>query len=98
MSLHCSRPVAVDPSGSWLVDEGGKPWFYLADTAWELAHRLTTDESDFYLTPRAKQRYNAIQMVILAEFDGLNTPNRQGDRPLLDNDPSRPNEPYFEHV
>jgi len=79
MSLHCSRPVAVDPTGSHLVDEAGKPWFYMADTAWELAHRLNPAEADFYLTTRARQRFNAIQTVILAEFDGLNTPNRQGE-------------------
>ena len=36
--------------------------------------------------------------MILAELDGLNTPNPYGETPLLFNDPSRPNENYFEHV
>jgi hypothetical protein len=39
-----------------------------------------------------------IQAVALAEIDGLNTPNREGQRPLIDNDPTRPNEAYFELV
>ena len=34
----------------------------------------------------------------MAEIDGLNTPNPYGERPLIDNDPIRPNARYFEHV
>jgi hypothetical protein len=36
--------------------------------------------------------------VLLAEFDGLHMPNANGDLPLLDDDPAKPNEPYFKHV
>jgi hypothetical protein len=39
-----------------------------------------------------------IQAVVLAELDGLNTPTPAGHRPLIDNDPTRPNEAYFEDV
>lgn len=39
-----------------------------------------------------------IQTVVLAELDGLHTPNRNGDLPLFDDDPTRPNEAYFAHV
>ena len=35
---------------------------------------------------------------MLAELDGLNDPNAYGERPLVDNDPARPNEAYFAHV
>jgi hypothetical protein len=34
----------------------------------------------------------------LAELDGLNTPNRNGDKPLIDNDPLKPNKKYFAFV
>lgn len=36
--------------------------------------------------------------MILAEQDGLRTPNRNGDLPLHNLDPARPNEAYFQHV
>ena len=36
--------------------------------------------------------------MVLAELDGLGTPNANGDRPLIDNDPAKPNEAYFTHV
>ena len=74
------------------------PFFYLGDTAWELLHRCTLEESERYLADRAAKRFTVIQTVVLAELDGLHTPNRNGDLPLLDDDPTRPNEPYFAHV
>ncbi len=48
-------------------------------------------------TARAKG-FTVIQAVALAELDGLNTPNAEGNKPLIDNDPLKPNEAYFAHV
>ncbi len=92
------KQIRVDQSGRYLVDGDGRAFFYLADTAWELFHRLTMAEAEVYLSTRARQGFTVIQAVVLAEFDGLNQPNANGDRPLTDNDPSQPNEAYFEHV
>ncbi len=45
-----------------------------------------------------------IQAVALAELDGLNTPNPYGHRPLIDNDPTKPDvkegaaNDYWDHV
>jgi hypothetical protein len=39
-----------------------------------------------------------IQAVVLAEFDGLHAPNAYGQTPLIDDDPTKPNEEYFKHV
>jgi hypothetical protein len=80
------------------VKDNGQPFFYLADTAWELFHRLNREDAEHYLKNRANQGFTAIQAVVLAEFDGLNTPNVNGDKPLIDNDPLKPNEKYFQHV
>jgi len=62
--------------------QDGSPFFYLADTAWELFHRLTKEEIGFYLTERARQGFNVIQAVALSEFDGLRAPNVYGRLPL----------------
>lgn len=80
------------------MTERGEPFFYLADTAWELMHRLDQEQADRYLTTRAGQGFTAYQAVLLAELDGLETPNPYGDVPLIDNDPARPNDRYFQHV
>lgn len=90
--------LEVSANNRYLVTEDGKPFFWLADTAWELFHRCDREEVDLYLEKRAAQGFNVIQAVALAELDGLNTPNPYGHRPLKDNDPQQPNEAYFEHV
>lgn len=75
-----------------------KAFFWLGDTAWELFHRLNKEDADYYLKHRSEQGFTVIQAVALAEFDGLNTTNAQGDKPLINNNPSTPNESYFKHV
>src|ERR1700704_3056378 len=76
----------------------GKFFFWLGDTAWELFHRLTREEADQYLKRRSEQGFTVIQAVVLAEFDGLHTPNAYGEIPLINDDPAKPNEKYLEHV
>jgi len=78
--------------------ENGKPFFYLGDTAWELFHRLNKADTEKYLENRREKGFTVIQAVVLAELDGLNTPNMEGEKPLFDNDPAKPNEKYFAHV
>ena len=78
--------------------EDGTPFFYLGDTAWELFHRLNREEADRYLTNRAEKGFTVIQAVVLAQLGGLNVPNANGDTPLIDNDPAKPNEAFFKHV
>ncbi|HYE19713.1 MAG TPA: glycoside hydrolase family 140 protein [Tepidisphaeraceae bacterium] len=90
--------LRVSENKRFLVHADGTPFFYLADTAWELFHRLTMEQAEKYLENRRGYGYTAIQCVILPEFDGLKTANRQGHLPLVDNDPTKPNEAYFKDV
>ena len=90
--------LKVSENKRFLVTADGKPFFYLADTAWELFHRLDREDAAKYLKGRASQGFNVVQAVVLAEEDGLKAPNAYGHTPLTDNDPTKPNEKYFEHV
>ncbi len=90
--------LIVDSSNRKFVHEDGTPFFYLADTAWELFHRLTLEEVDIYLGARQAQGFNVIQCVLLAELDGIRTPNRYGETPLIGEDPDRLNPAYWAHV
>jgi hypothetical protein len=78
----------------------GRPFFYLADTVWELFHRATLEDAEALLRDRAAKGFNVIQAVALAELDGLLAPNAHGHRPFAGDglDPAYPNEPYWEHV
>lgn len=90
--------LKVSDNRRFLVHEDGTPFFYLGDTAWELFHRLNLEEAERYLENRRQKGFTVIQAVVLGELDGLNTPNANGDRPFIDNDPTKPNEAYFKHV
>jgi hypothetical protein len=92
------KSITASANGRFLITESGEPFFWLGDTAWELFHRLTLAEADHYLDVRREQGFNVIQAVVLAELDGLHTPNANGHVPLCGDDPTRPNEFYFRHV
>ncbi len=90
--------LTVAPNHRFLQKADGSLFFYLGDTAWELFHRLRREEADRYLRDRAAKGFTVIQAVVLAEFDGLSVPNPYGQLPLKENDPTRPNAAYFQHV
>ena len=84
------RPVGVGENPHFLITEDGRPFFWLGDTGWEMIHRLTREETEFYLDRRAEQGFNVIQTVLLSEFNGLTVPNAYGDLPLIGKDPTMP--------
>ena len=92
--------------GRFLAYESGEPFFYLADTAWELFHRLNREEAQAYFAQRKRQGFTAVQAVALAEFEGVTTPNSYGRLPFLFKDgtpdPTAPDTEgeysYWDHV
>jgi Protein of unknown function (DUF4038)/Putative collagen-binding domain of a collagenase len=92
-----SQTYTISANKRFLLKDN-KPFFWMGDTAWELFHRLDREEAEYYLKKRATQGFTVIQAVALAEFDGLNVPNAYGDKPLINNDPTQPNDAYFKHV
>ncbi|MFC3802749.1 glycoside hydrolase family 140 protein [Cohnella sp. GCM10012308] len=99
--------LKISDNGRYLVHEDGTPFFWLADTAWELFHKLDREEATHYLETRAAQGFNVVQAVALAEFEGATSDNRYGRRPLHANeegrvDPTRPDTDgdysYWDHV
>ena len=88
---------SVSSNGRFLL-KNNQPFFWLGDTAWELFHRLDSSDADYYLKRRSEQGFTVIQAVVLAELDGLHTPNSYGEKPLLNDDPGTPNEKSFEQV
>jgi len=96
--LKAFRQKGHPGNGRFLVTDEGRPFFYLGDTAWELFHRLGREDVDIYLRDRVAKGFTVIQVVALAEYNGLTVPNYYGALPLHDNDAMRPNESYFDHV
>ncbi len=90
--------LSVSENRRFLQFENGDPFFYLGETAWELFHRLSLEEAEMFLENRREKGFTVIQAVLLAELDGLRTPTVNGEVPLLDLDPTKPNEDYFAFV
>lgn len=97
MAVHASSQFTISDNRRYLL-KNGQPFFWLGDTGWEMFHRLNKDEVDKYFKKRAEQGFTIIQAVVLSELNGLDTPNANGDRPLINNDPTKPNEAYFKFV
>ncbi|MBI5086640.1 MAG: DUF4038 domain-containing protein [Acidobacteria bacterium] len=57
-------PPRLSPDRRHFVHADGKPWFWLADTAWNGALLADQFEWDEYLKTRAAQRFTAVQFVI----------------------------------
>jgi hypothetical protein len=81
----------VSANGRYLEHEG-KPFFYLADTAWKLLTVPTEAEADVYLRTRKEQGFTVVMPVVATEI----ARGEEGELSAFeDNDPSRPNERFF---
>jgi hypothetical protein len=97
-SHSVAQSLKVHESNQYLINPDGSAFLWIGDTAWELFHKLNREEAEEYLRNRKEKGFTVIQAVVLAENDGLRTPNAYGDLPLNDLDPTKPNEAYFKHV
>ena len=60
-------PLQVSPDGRHLVC-GGKPFFWLGDTAWLLTEKLSASQAGDYLENRAAKGFNVIQATLVHRF------------------------------
>lgn len=59
---------ALGTNGSFLVDASDSPFFWQADTAWELFHRLNHSEVIHYLDDRHAKGFNVVMSVAIPEL------------------------------
>ncbi|MBE7499435.1 MAG: DUF4038 domain-containing protein [Verrucomicrobiales bacterium] len=84
--------LRVSDNHRFLVTADGKPFFWLADTAWWI-RQLPPPLVTHYLFTRAQQGYNVIQV-----HPGLAVTNHAGHCPFVNDAPSSPNEPFWQDV
>lgn len=95
---HAEPPALTVHAGGHYFQAAGRPVTWVGDTAWLLIHGATRAEASYYLATRARQGFNVIQAVVLAEFDGVRQPSALGLLPFKDQDTDRPEPAYFDHV
>src|SRR5205814_3840890 len=83
----------LKPAGARLVDQDGRPFLLLADTATALFVRLGRDEALEYLRDRRIRRFTAITAAL-----ATGAPDATGAAPFPTGDVGRPGLPYFEHA
>ena len=89
-------PLKISENRRYFVDQDGKPFLYHADTGWQIFTQLTTDEAIEYMSFRKAQGFNTIQVQLVMFPEQM---NRYGQKPFHgDNDFSKPNEVYYDHV
>ena len=81
--------LRVSDNRRFFVTANGKPFFWLADTAWQLIHDLNEQEMRRYFADRRDRGFNVIQTVVLAEHR-FEQPNAFGHMPI---EPGRPDRP-----
>lgn len=91
-------PIRIARNHRYFATEEGRPFFYLADTAWGL-FSMTREHIDLVLRDRAGKGFTAIQAVA-ANYTGLDRPNPYGAPVFLPRAGGRlePNPKYFENV
>ncbi len=83
--------LKVSSDGRTLEKADGSPWFWLGDTAWSLFVHLDREDVRRYFEDRRDKGFTVIQAVVLMGYNvAFNAANAYGQRPLLNNDPTRP--------
>ncbi|KAF5385712.1 hypothetical protein D9757_005508 [Collybiopsis confluens] len=89
--------ISPSPDGRFLRDASGEPFFWQADTAWLLFHRLNFTDAEQYLSHRASKGFTMVLAVGFTQ-EGITNPNREGNLPFIDEDVTQPNELYWAYV
>lgn len=92
-------PVALDATGTYFVDQSGKPCFGCGDAPQYLIEQLSTSYIDFYLSDRAARGMNLLWMIAADKLYQSNPPNNfYGEAPFSGPDFTNFNEAYWSRV
>lgn len=83
------EPLQVHNNHRFLTTHSGKPFFWLADTAWQLIHDLNESEYRRYFSDRTNKGFNVILTVVLCELRS-DKANAYGHFPI---EPGKPDKP-----
>ncbi len=91
LPLNAAAPsrLRVSDNHRFLITTEGRPFFWLADTAWQLIHDLEEAEMRRYFADRRDKGFTVIQTVVLAEHR-FDQPNAFGHFPIELRRPDRP--------
>ncbi len=90
-------PVRVSENGRYIVDQNGRPVFWLGTTQWQLFRDITLEEATTVIDRTRANGMIFIQSMLAGVGDGTK-PSIHGEKVWLDDDALTPNEAYFRNV
>jgi hypothetical protein len=90
--------LKISENKRYFTYEDGKPFIWLADTEWTLPQRVKWDDVEYIMQKRKSQGFTVLQIVALDPEQDKDMRNPAGDKALLNNDLSTPNEKYFQYL
>ena len=92
-------PLRSEPTGRYLVDQNGTPFFLTGDAAWSLIGQLSDQDADTYLSNRQQLGFTLVLVSLLEHKFSTNAPaNIYNIRPFSGKAFTTPNEAYFAHA
>ncbi len=92
-------PLKVGPTGRYLVDQAGRPFFLVGDAAWSLIAQLSDQHAEAYLANRQQLGFTAVLVNLIEHEFGTRAPaDLYGLRPFTGRAFATPNEAYFAHA
>jgi hypothetical protein len=98
--FYLKGPLRVSDNHRYLTYADGDAFFYLGDTAWEIAWKSRDAEMLAYLADRTRKGFNALQIVVMSHqfFDAFGVRNRHGADFFLNSNLSQLNPRYFDYL
>jgi hypothetical protein len=90
--------LSVSEDNHSLVHADGTPFFWLGETSWALHQNLSREDVIKYLDDTKAAGYNIIQLMTVNIWALDSMKNYYGDNPYLDNDATKLNPPYWDHL
>ena len=92
-----SGPIRVSADGRHFVDAQGEPFYFLADTQWDLFRRYSLGDAKLILENRKTKGFSVVMVMLTGVGDGT-APNLHGQHPWSNDNPATPNPDYFTNV
>lgn len=90
--------LRISENRRYLETVKGEPVIWIADTAWTIPQRMKWDDVQFFMDTRKSQGFTALQIVALDPERDVEMRNPAGEKALIDDDLSKPNENYFRYL
>ena len=94
-----SYPLKLSNNSRHLVDQSGKPFFWMGDSAWSLIAQLSREDAALFLEDRRQKGFSVVMASLIEHQFSSNPPrNYYGTLPFSGQNFTTPNESYFAHA